>query len=169
MPEKGNEGDGLSAGLGRPADDSAEEMTGPLSDGDGTQEEDDAERVAALLSHALETLNLDGVTMATLQAVGKRAGCTADFSRKSKQTAPSLLVDHREAEENAATAAREVGAGVYQKLLLVGDTMLLPGQQRQRGHTRRLAHWGAAAARRSGRPGDDGRRRTRARNTRFQK
>ena len=59
----------------------------------------------ALPSTDLEALNLDGVTMATLRAVGKRAGCTADFPKKSKQTALSFLVDHREAKENGATAA----------------------------------------------------------------
>ena len=97
-------GDGLSADPERPADD--EKVIGPLSGGCDSQEEGEVGRVAALPLRGLAALNLGGVTMATLQAVGKRVGCTADLSKKSKQTALNFPVDHREAEGNAATAAR---------------------------------------------------------------
>ena len=120
MSEKG---DGTSADTERPAGD--EEVIGPLIDGYDSQGEEEVERAAALPSKGLAALNLDGVTMATLQAVGKRVGCTADFPKKSMQTAHSFLVDHQEAEEKVATAARKVEAGVYGQLLVVGDTLLL--------------------------------------------
>ena len=48
------------------------------------------ERIPALPSKDLAALNLDDVTMATLKAVGKRVGCTAEFSIRSKQTALSV-------------------------------------------------------------------------------
>ena len=107
MSKKGDE---ISADPVRPADD--EEMIGPLSDGCDSQGEGEVERIAALPLKDLAAVKLDGATMATLQTVGKRVSCTAGFSKKSKQTALSFFVDHQEAEENEATAARKVEAGV---------------------------------------------------------
>jgi hypothetical protein len=115
MGKKGNEGGGLPAVLGRQAVDPEEGMTGPLGDGDDSQGEGEVERAAGCprCSQVPEALNLGGVTMATLQAEEKNVGCKANFLKKPKQTALGFLVAHREAEENAAIAAREMGGGAY--------------------------------------------------------